>query len=60
VKEFKIEQSKGKLRITPINTIEKQKSIIINDNPLMSLRELKQQIADNYNVKINEIDLLII
>lgn len=60
MKQFIIEQTKGKLKITPLNTVAKQKQIVIKDDPLMGLKELKQQIADNYNVKVNEIDLLII
>ena len=60
MKQFIIEQNKGKLKIIPLNTVAKQKQIVIKDDPLMGLKELKQQIADNYNVKIDDIDLLIV
>ena len=60
MKTFIIEQNKGKLRITPISTVKNQKQVIIKDDPLMSLKELKRQISENFNVKVEEIDLLII
>lgn len=60
MKNFLVEQEKGKIRITPLSTVKKQKQVVIKDNPLMSLKELKQQISENFAVQINEIELFII
>lgn len=60
MKQFIVEENKQKITITPLKNVKGKKQLVIKNDKNMSLKELKQQIADNYNVEVNDIDLLLV
>ena len=57
MKGFKVVQKDGKLIIAPITNADDK--IIIKDDDEMSLKELKQQISEAYNIQLKNIELFI-
>lgn len=60
MKQFIVEEQKTKVKITPLKNIKGKQQLVIKNAKDMSLKEIKQQISENYNVDVNDIDLLLV